>query len=540
MNVYGLGVCNKGLDLSSSASDSRGYADMLINMYPKEGDLILRKGSTTAFTLQGATPIQTLHTHISTARRETLIVCAGGGIYQVQGGAINTANPLALFSIPNAEWVTCQFGYETGRSFFVNGTNPPQVFDGSSMSTFKFGVAGGFTGGPSNPSDLSHVWSYKARLYFSDGANFYYGQPGEIQGNLSSPYRVSEFFTKGGNIIWGGSVSAQSGNVAQDLFAVLSSEGEMLLYAGESPEGSWSLISKLKFPKPVGRRCGYNYNGDLLILTVGGVFSVKESSANQSVTKAAALTKNVQDGIARAAVTSTPNHAWQIIEDDTRGHLLVNLPNTSLLTNTTSSVPNTYYNIETNSLGFLPPEYWSDARPGKTEQLVMNTTSRAWSMFKGWDALCWASYNGDIYYGTATGVVAKAHSGGTDLGADIPIVVTWADSSMGDPVRIKTFTQVSPMWKINGKLKFGWGIDTDFNDKTRLSSNTLMSGSLGFRWDTYKWSGWKWNKGILYSKKAYSIRGIGTSGSLSFQCYAKNVDITLSGVFVFFESGGIR
>ena len=32
---------------------------------------------------------------------------------------------------------------------------------------------------------------------------------------------------------------------------------------------------------------------------------------------------------------------------------------------------------------------------------------------------------------------------------------------------------------------------------------------------------------------------IGTSGALSLQCYAKNVDVTLSGVFVFFEAGGV-
>ena len=84
MNVFSLGVCTGGLDLSSKGTTtSEGYADMLINMYPKEGDLVLRSGSSVAYRLQGGTPIQTLHVHKNLSGRETLLCCAGGGIYSV-------------------------------------------------------------------------------------------------------------------------------------------------------------------------------------------------------------------------------------------------------------------------------------------------------------------------------------------------------------------------------------------------------------------------------------------------------------------------
>ena len=313
----------------------------------------------------------------------------------------------------------------------------------------------------------------------------------------------------------------------------------MLLYAGDSPEGGWGLVSRLQFPTPVGRRCGINYNGDLLILTVGGLFSVKQSLNNKSIATGAGITKLVQEGLTQASNGTVPNFAWQLVHDETRGHFLINLPNTALLTVSNSTIPNTYNNIETNSLGYLPQDYWGSIVPGKTEQLVMNTATQAWSLFKGWDALCFAIFNKELYYGTHTGIIAKAHSGQSDLGADIPIVVNWANNFMGDKLRVKTFTQVKPLWRINGKLKFGWGINTDYDERTRLSSNTILAGSNSFFWDTYQWGAWKWSTGIKYSKKSYSIRGIGTSGALSLQCYAKNVDVTLSGVFVFFEAGGV-
>ena len=259
----------------------------------------------------------------------------------------------------------------------------------------------------------------------------------------------------------------------------------------------------------------------------------------QNVTKSASIAQNIHEGLTKAAQDLTPSFAWQMVEDPKRGHLIINMPNTELYT-VTNTIPNTYYSLEGPQVGQLDQQYWSTLSPGKTEQFVLVEAIGGWFLFKGWDALCWTVYGNELYYGTNTGIIARAHSSKSDLGSDIPVVVEWSVSHMGDKVRVKKFTQVAPQWQIAGNLKFGWGMSTDYNPALRLSTNSIFTNADAFKWSQYKWGEWKWSSGIKYYRRHYSIRGSGKTGALTLAFYAKNVEIRLSGVNVLFDSGGIR
>jgi hypothetical protein len=55
-------------------------------------------------------------------------------------------------------------------------------------------------------------------------------------------------------------------------------------------------------------------------------------------------------------------------------------------------------------------------------QFVMNTITKAWCRFTGWNASCWAEFNGDIYFASGLKVI-KANIGANDSGHQLLVFV---------------------------------------------------------------------------------------------------------------------
>jgi len=64
--------------------------------------------------------------------------------------------------------------------------------------------------------------------------------------------------------------------------------------------------------------------------------------------------------------------------------------------------------------------------PGKQRCLVVNTSTVAWCRFTGWDATCFMTMRGDMFFGTQTGTIMQADRTGYDDG--MPYVATLVGS----------------------------------------------------------------------------------------------------------------
>ena len=100
------------------------------------------------------------------------------------------------------------------------------------------------------------------------------------------------------------------------------------------------------------------------------------------------------------------------------------------------------------------------------QQFVMNTISGAWAQFTGWDAICWAVMDDELYFG-ATDAVNKAWDGNKDGDNNIRAECLQAFSGFGSTARQKHFKLVRPIISVGGADANGFGlkiaINTEYN-----------------------------------------------------------------------------
>jgi hypothetical protein len=87
-------------------------------------------------------------------------------------------------------------------------------------------------------------------------------------------------------------------------------------------------------------------------------------------------------------------------------------------------------------------------------QFVMNTITKAWCRFTGWNASCWTEFGGDIYFASGLKVI-KANIGANDSGQPIIGVCAQAYSSLGVNAQ-KEITLVRPNFGFTGAAQLIW------------------------------------------------------------------------------------
>jgi hypothetical protein len=163
-------------------------AILLDNWFPDFQGLTSRGGSLTfAGGLDTTASVQTLATFTSGATKKFLAAC-GGKIFDISSGMIDSS--LASGFISDV-WQTVMFN---GHSIWVNGSDPDQIYDGTTIS------ATCFTG--ANMNLMNGVGVFNNRLYFWTGADpsFWYGPVLGISGVLTN-FPLSMVTREGGNLI---------------------------------------------------------------------------------------------------------------------------------------------------------------------------------------------------------------------------------------------------------------------------------------------------------------------------------------------------
>lgn len=439
------------------------YAVEAVNYFPAFGTVDMRAGQTLQCTLtnNGGFGLGTFKYGTTDA-----LLSLGG-------------NPHAISVVPGTSPGTDISGGAATILFTYSQTFQDRVFlkdDFGLGDVYHWTGAGNialsaFTGPGGDDKLLGPMASYKQRLYFAHRAAFSAGIP--RNGNLDlwyagfqsitgalTQFPLNNVFRLGGYISFIGSVTRAKDFSEDELFAIISSEGEILVYSGNNPAASdWGLIGHYFAPKPCGPKAFFYFGSNLVMITRQGIYgmdsilaggfggrpgaSILNSSMDENIKSAFVAAVKVAD----AALAVYEDLIWTGIYYPYGNYLLINIP----LTNATS------------------------------EQYVMNTVTGAWCRFTNQNAYQWAVFQDRLYYSSpANKKIIRADDGFVEESGTRACTLRPAYNYLGERTVNKQFLFATPVMYESQGLNVTIGADVDYQN-TAGALNMTDASDVSYR-----------------------------------------------------------
>lgn len=428
-------------------------AIVMDNCFPGVQEVGLRKGSLAHATSIPSTVLSLLPYNAGATSK--LFAATSAAFYDVTtAGAVGAA----ATTCTNGFWKSINFVTAGGTFLFaVNGVDKPKLYDGASWTNIDGVSVPAITG--VTTSNLSDITAHKKRIWFVEKSSMkLWYLPVEAVGGAAVAFPVGSLFKQGGYIAAIGTWTLDAGAGVDDLFVIVTSEGEIAVYQGTDPStaATWALVGVYNAGKPVGTQPLLNFGGDLLYLNKSGLYPLSKLLRSSTIDRSEAVSFKIDQAFLDAFSSYGGNSGWQMALHKAANLLIVNVPAANL------------------SVSY---------------QYVMNTTTKAWCRFTGWNAFCWAILGDGLYFGGST-VVDKAWVGANDKGGSITGSVAQAYSPLGSNQQ-KRVGMVRPIFQSDNAAMVRMSLDADFRsfpDYTELSYGNLGSSV----WDTALWDSGVW------------------------------------------------
>ena len=490
-----------------NARDS--YANMdpmdavtLENMFPTVSNVTLRGGySKWATGLDGQ--IQSLFVYSSGTTDKMFAVTETSKLYNVTAsGAVGAP---VLSSLGNGKWEYTNITTSGGSFLYAtNGVNEPLLYDGSTWTEITGISSPAITG--VTTTNLINVLLFKNRIWFieKDTLKAWY-LPTSSVGGAAQFLDLSSVCRYGGKLVDFNTWTIDGGFGIDDMLAFVTSNGEVIVYRGTDPASAstWALTGIWKFGSPIGSRSMIKYGGDLLLLTYDGLLPMSQAMQSDRLDSRVALSDKIQGAI--AAATSTYGSAsvgWQLVYSAKNNAIMVNVP----------------------------------VAVGQQQQYVMNTITKSWCNFTGWNANCWDIYGENLYFG-GNGYVAKAwDSTYADDGANIVTNTIQAFNYMGSRGVKKYFTRARPNIFTNGQPGIFVGANLDFNILNNSAPLTYTPSVYGV-WDTGVWDTALWGSDLDITNNYLGITGIGYCIGLQVKTASSLLQVEWAATDLVYQTG---
>jgi hypothetical protein len=433
-------------------------AIQLDNLYPDAGGVSIRNGYVLYASGLGAGTVKTLVEYDAGPARKFL-AGASGAIYDVSAsGAVGA--PLAS-GFGNDAWQTVNF---LSRTFFCNGTDTMQVYNGSTVANAAF------TGG-STPAlnTLIGAALYQQRLFFwqNNSTGFWFAQLNSISGTLSF-FDLSAYTPRGGNLIAMTTYSLDGGNGVQDFVVFVMSSGDCLIYFGNDPSDllNWALVGIYALSPPVGPRAVCNYGAEAFLTTYDDHVPLKLQLTAISAGGLPARSK-VSNAVQAAVAANKGAFGWQALYYPKGRRLIFNIPN-----------PDGSFSQHIQNTGVQ----YGDKQT--------NQMASPWCRFVNMPASCWGLFKDSLYFGAPAGSIYLADTGNMDLLGPVTAIGQQAWNDLGSPLR-KRATAIRPVLQTIGSLGYTFSIGFDYGDVNVPVS--LVTSNPGSPWDTSPWDTSPWS-----------------------------------------------
>lgn len=434
----------------------------LDNFFPRPGDVMLRKGSSVFATLPADAPGGTLNNirsilgyNLPTGQTK-LFAATETGIYDASiGGTVSVVASAATYNV----WESVNISTAGGNFLWCcNGVDKARYFNGTAWTVLDGASTPALTGITS--TDITHVNLFKARLYLCKKASlsFYYLPVNSVAG-AAAEYPLGAVCRRGGYLVATGTWTLDGGAGPEDYFVAITSEGEVVIYAGTDPANAatWGLQGVYNIAPPLSKRCLLKFGGDLLYLTTQGIFPL--SKALQTTDVRVAVSDKISNAWVEYAQAYRTLFGWQMEYAPDLSMLLVNVP--------------IAFNADTNQID--------------SYQFVMNTQTGAWCRFIGMSAETWAFIGGRLYF-AANNKLFVAWEGGDDpKAAPIAGAVRTAFLYPAGRGSLAKVALLRPIFSSNGNsINFQLGVDHDYSSQ-ELFSNQITYLQEGAFWDRSNW-----------------------------------------------------
>jgi hypothetical protein len=473
----------------------------LDNYFCRPGYVEIRRGYTSWGTGLGApSAVNTLMAYNGlTVAASKLFAIANATIYDVTSAGAGSATSVTTLTSSKAQYINYTTSAGTAYLMMCNGADSVRTFDGSSWA------APSITGITS--SNVININAHKKYIWLvhADRTTVYYLPLDSISG-AATAFPLGSVMGGGGYIVAMGTWTRDGGAGPDDFAVFVSSEGQVIVYAGTDPATDFELVGVYNLPRPIGLRCLTKVAGDLAIITVAGVLPLSKAlTQEQGSVGAVAMTLRINDAMRTAAASYSGIYGWQLVSFPKETMAILNVP---LVANTTS------------------------------HQFVMNVLTGGWSRWTGIAANCWETFQNALYWG-GNGVVYKGWNGGKDGSSQINADMECAFNYFGAMGRQKRFVAVQPLITTASNSIPSIGIATDFKDNATDSTPTAAT-ITGAMYDT-----------ALYDTDVYATESISygewtTVGAIgqcaSIHCRAASnateaVTIRVNGFNLVYEQG---
>lgn len=471
-----------------------GTAIVMRNWRPTLTGIKVRGGNTLHATVGGT--VESLMAYVGNTRQ--LFSAANGAIYPITTVVDPDVPPVPVVTGQASNYYSSINFPVTGgyRLYAVNGTDDPQLFDGTSWQAVNAASAPISITGVDTDSFI-HVNVYRNRLYFVEAGslNVWY-LPVDSLGGAAAALSLAGIFTKGGTISFTATWSSESGaNAMEAYLVVMSTEGEVAVFTGDFPGGgNWALVNVYDISRPMGRNGYMRAGGDIIILTEMGMVPVSAARMKDPAALGLdAISRNIEPDWKRAS-TERNTIPWEIAKVDGLDAFYVNVPVTNLLQDKLTFVGN----LKTGAL----------------------------SIYEGWDNRCFAVHNGLLYFGCNDGTIRLAESGGRDLDMPYNGQVAFAWDHLGSPGYTKSVKQAQAIWNTTRPFSYRLSASVDYNQVFPIAPNAVPDGGPDSLWDVGLWDEAMWDSGtVMYNVRSRQI-SIGRTG----QVFSMEIQVPVDGV----------
>lgn len=505
----------------SIASMKEDDAVILDNWFPEESWVRVRRGYTEhtparvyltdetgeILVTEGGEPI--VFTHGIDGTVESLMGYSGpasSNLFAAVNGEIMdvtiAGEPLepAYQGLSNDRWQHTMFGNSAGNFLYiVNGEDEPRYFDGSTWTIPSLSGSGLTT------ANLINIAAFKQRLFFAEvgSLSFWYAAAVETISGALTRFRLDAYCNLGGFLMAIGTWTRDGGAGLDDLAVFVTSEGEILLFAGTDPGAAetWALVGAFYIGKPLGRRCFVKWGGDLAVVTENGLIPLSRALAALDPEEVA-LSNRIGGAITDSVRLYRDNFGWEATVDPAGNMVLLNIP---VVEGTT------------------------------IYQYVMNTTTRAWCRFIGLNGSCWEVFNGHIYFG---GVNAVYHfdNDDADLGENIQADVLTSFSYFKRRGLKKVLRMTRPVMETIGAASVALEANMDFVQRSPMAVPTFTPDE-GSEWDVAEWDVAAWGASVTIQKNWKRVSGIGIAAALRMKTSSRGL-MKLNSIDWMFEIAG--
>jgi hypothetical protein len=443
----------KGWNTKDSLADmGEQYAILLDNWFPSEGRVEIRPGYTEYATGLGGNVETLAEYEYSTAR--VFLAAANGSFFNVSAAGAVGAALATGFSVNR--W---QYANMDGKIGFVNGTDAPQQYDGTTFGAMTI------SGTALTVANLIGVNIFGSRSYFweENSQDVWYSATNALGGALTK-FPLSRVGQFGGKLLAMGTWTRDAGDGMDDLAVFLMTSGEVIVYSGQDP-ASFSLVGVFRIGAPLAIRGMIKLGADLLIITKDGYVPLKGVIDKGRVGDSGVLSDKINTEVSKAAQAYGSNFGWQAFHYPNGNMLIFNIP---VSTNTTY------------------------------QQHVFNTLTGAPCRFKNINARVWGLYNDNAYFG-GSGSIYQFNDGYDDNGAVIDADGITSSTYLGPRSQLKMVTAIQPIIASDGKVQTAIMTESDYKIPGVAFKSGTYSGGVS-DWDAASWDTATWSSGNYISK----------------------------------------